>query len=114
MRHLIALIGRDLVVVGPLVDAHLLAGDGDLRRRADIDVLAAAEAVDRDRGLVAVRYRPDDVFGPERGVAAEEYFWIGRRHRRGIDLRHVPLVEIDAAIALDPGEGILLSDGNQH
>src|SRR5580700_6493096 len=114
MRHLIALIRRDLVVVRPFVDAHLLAGDGDLRRRADIDVLAAAEPIDRDGGLMAVRHRPDDILRPERGVAAEEHFWIGRGHGRGSDLRHIPLVERDAAIALDPGEGILLSDGDQH
>ena len=32
----------------------------------------------------------------------------------GIDLRHAPLVELDADVALDPGEGVLLADGDQH
>ena len=32
----------------------------------------------------------------------------------GIDLGHVPLVELDADVALDPGEGVLLADRHQH
>ena len=32
----------------------------------------------------------------------------------GIDLGHVPLVEFDAAVALDPGKGVLLADRHQH
>ena len=63
---------------------------------------------------MAVRHRPDDVLRAERGVAAEEDFRIGRGHGLGIDLGHVPLVEFDAAIALDPGERIFLADGDQH
>src|SRR5208282_1827332 len=114
MRHPVALVERDLVVVAPFVDAHLLAGDGHLRRRPDVDVLAAAELVDRDRRLVAVCHRPDDVLRSERGVAAEEPFGMRRGHGRGVDLGHVPLVEFDAAIAFDPGKGVLLADRDQY
>ena len=63
---------------------------------------------------MAVRDRPDDVLRAERGVAAEEHLRIGGRHGRGVDLGHVPLVELDAAIALDPGKCIFLADGDQH
>ena len=74
----------------------------------------AAHLVDRQRGIVAVGDRPDDVLRAEGGVAAEEYLRMGGRHGLGIDLRHVPFVEFDADVALDPGEGILLADGDQH
>src|ERR1700743_2875342 len=60
-----------------------------------------------------MRHRPDDVLGTKRGVATEKYLWIRRSHGRGVDLRHVPFIELDATIALDPGEGILLADRNQ-
>ena len=73
-----------------------------------------AELVDRERGLVAVRDRPDDVLGSEGGVAAEEHLRVGRAEGLGIDLGHVPLVELDADVALDPGEGVLLADRDQH
>ena len=32
----------------------------------------------------------------------------------GIDHGHVPFVELDADVALDPGEGVLLADRDQH
>ena len=32
----------------------------------------------------------------------------------GIDLGHVPVVELDADVALDPGEGVFLADRDQH
>src|SRR5579864_2789419 len=63
---------------------------------------------------MAVRHGPDDVLRPERRVAAEEYFRIGRLVRHRIDDRHVPLVEFKADVALDPGESILLTDGDEH
>jgi len=88
--------------------------DPDLRRRAHIDVLAAAQPVDRDRGFVAVRNRPNDVLRTESRVTAKEHSGMGRGHGLGIDPGHVPFVELDAAIALDPGEGVLLADGNQY
>ena len=63
---------------------------------------------------MAVRHRPDDVLGPERRVAAEEDARIGRLHGDRVDLRHVPFVEFEADVALDPGERILLPDRHQH
>jgi hypothetical protein len=42
---------------------------------------------------MAMRHRPDDVLGPESGVAAEEHFGIGGLHGGGTDLGHVPFVE---------------------
>jgi len=61
-----------------------------------------------------VRHRPDDVLGPERGVAAEEHLGVGRGHGCGVDLGHGPFVELDADVALDPGERVLLADRDQH
>src|SRR5579883_1467126 len=84
-RHAQALVRRDLVVVAPLVDAHLLAHHIDGRQRTDVDVLAA-----------------------------EEHLRVSRAHRPGIDLGHVPFVELDADIALDPGKRILLANSDEH
>src|SRR5262245_2387502 len=113
-RHAIALVRRDIVVVAPLVDAHLLADDIDHRQWPLVDVEAGTEAVDRKRGLVAMRYRPDDVLRAERRITAEEDFGIARGHRFRVDLGHVPLVELDADVALDPGKRVLLADRDQH
>ncbi len=113
-RHAVALIERDVVVVGPFVDAHLLADDFHGGQGTVVDVLAREELVDRDRGLVAVRHRPDDVLRAERRIAAEEDLRIGRREGLRIDLRHVPLVELEPDVALDPGERVLLADRDEH
>src|SRR5690606_30651255 len=64
----------------------------------------------RDRGLMAVLDGPDDVLRPERRVASEEDAGQRRLERDGVDDRDVPLVELDAEIALDPRERILLAD----
>ena len=77
-------------------------------------ILAVTELVDRHRRFVAVRDRPDDVFRPEGGVAAEEDLWMGRAHGAGIDLGHAVAVELDADVALDPRERVLLADGDQR
>src|ERR1700722_11304893 len=77
------------------------------------NVLAGEQLVDRKRRVVTVRHGPDDVLGTERGVAAEEYLWIGRAHGPGVDLGHVPLVELDATVALDPRKCVLLANRNQ-
>ena len=53
--------GTIVVVVAPLVDAHLLRHQVHERRRAHRHVLALAEPVDRDGGVVAVGHGPDDV-----------------------------------------------------
>src|SRR6516165_4785499 len=113
-RYLVAQVVRDVVVVAPLVDAHLLADERYPGRRSVVDILAVAQFVDRDRGVVAVGNGPDDVLRPKRGVAAKEYFRQGRLHRLRIDLRHVPAVKLDADVALDPREGVLLTDRDQH
>ena len=61
-----------------------------------------------------MRHRPDDVLRAERRVAAEEHLRVGRRHGLRVDLGHVPLVELDADVALDPRERVLLADRDQH
>src|SRR5579883_3396199 len=63
---------------------------------------------------MAVGDRPDDVLWTECGVAAEEHLRVSRAHRPGIDLGHVPFVELDADIALDPGKRILLANSDEH
>src|SRR6516164_3194782 len=113
-RNPVAPVRSYVVVIAPFVDAHLLADDLDHRRGTIIDVGAGAQLVDGQRRIVPVRHRPDDVLGPERSIAAEEHLVMGRGHGPGIDLGHVPLVELDPDIALDPGERILLADGDQH
>ena len=75
------------------------------------DGLALAVAVDGDGGLVAVLHGPDDVLRAEGGVAAEEHPRARGLEGDLVDHRHVPLVELDAEIALDPREGVLLADG---
>src|SRR5471032_1126782 len=58
--------------------------------------------------------RPDDVLGPERGVAAEKDSRPRRLKSFGIDERHVPLVKLDAQITLDPRKCIFLADRENH
>src|ERR1700730_15604721 len=101
-RHLIAQVVRYVVVVAPLVDAHLLADQGHAGRRPVFDILAVAQFVDRDRAIVPVRHGPDDVLWPKGGVAAEEDIGQGRLHRLRVDLGHAPAVELDPDVALDP------------
>ena len=72
--------------------------------------MSLTEVVDRDGGLVAVRDGPDDVLWAERGVAAEEDPRECRLHRGLVDDGHVPLAELHAEVAFDPGEGVLLTD----
>ena len=114
MRDLEAMVDGRSVVVAPLVDAHLLAGDVDARRRALLDVLADQHLVDGDRGVMAVRGRPDDVLRPEGRVAAEEHLRLRALQGRLVELGQAPLVELDAGVRLDPGEGVLLADRDQH
>lgn len=64
MRHLVALVVGDVVVIAPFVDAHLLRGDVHVGQWPLGDVLAREHFVDRQRGVMALRHRPDDVFGP--------------------------------------------------
>src|SRR5262249_863699 len=113
-RHLVARIAVDLVVVAPLVDAHLLRHHGDAGRGTLADVFARQDFLDGDRGVMPMRDRPDDVLRPERGVAAEEDVRHGRLHRGLVDHRQAPFVELDAGVALDPREGVLLADRDEH
>ena len=68
----------------------------------------------RDRRLVTVFHRPDDVLRAERGVAAEKDVRPRRLERDRVDLGHVPLVELQAQVVLDPGKGVLLADREDH
>src|SRR6266545_1217742 len=111
--NLVAFVGRDLVVVAPLVDAHLLAREVHDRRRALPDVLAVEKLVDRDRGVVTVRHRPDDVLRAEGRVAAEEDLRLRGLHGDLVHDRHAVRVELDPGVALDPGKGVFLSDRDQ-
>src|SRR5271169_3414241 len=113
-RHPITHIIRNVVVIAPLVDAHLLADQSHAWRRPVADILAVAQFVDRNRGIVAVRDRPDDVFGTKGGVAAKEHLGQRRLHRLWIDFGHVPAVEFNADVALDPRKRVLLADRDQH
>jgi hypothetical protein len=63
---------------------------------------------------MALRDRPDDVLRAERGVAAEEDARQARLQGDRVQHRHAPLVEVDAGIALDPRERVLLADRDQH
>ena len=96
------------------MDAHLLARQDHAGRRALADILALAELVDRDRRLVTMGHRPDDVLRAERRIAAEEDPRIGRAVGDLVDCRHVPLVELDSDVALDPGKGVFLAHGDEH
>ena len=53
-------------------------------------------------------------FGPNAASPPKNTFGLVDCEGLRIDLRHVPLVELDADVALDPGEGVLLADRDQH
>ena len=114
MRHQPPLDGGIVVGVAPLVHAHLAALQIHAGRQPLAHRLALAVTVDRDRGLVAVLDRPDDVLRAEGGIAAEVDAGARRLEGARIDDRHVPFVELDAEIALDPREGVLLADREDH
>src|SRR5438128_11730709 len=63
---------------------------------------------------MAVLDRPDDVLRSEGGIAAEEHAGARGLKSHLVDDRHVPFVELDAEIALDPREGVLLADREDH
>src|SRR6185437_13885578 len=62
----------------------------------------------------AMLHGPDDVLGAEGRITPEKDPWPGGLEGHGIHFGHVPLVELDAEIGLDPGEGVLLADGEDH
>ena len=49
-------------------------------------------------------------FGTEGRIAAEENALARTHHRRLVDDRAIPFVELDADVALDPRERIVLAD----
>ena len=112
--HLLARRRVVVVVITPLAETHLLADQVHPRGGRSVTGIALAVVVDRDRRLMAVLDRPDDVLRAPGGVAAEKN--AGARGHEGdlVDDRHVPLVEFDPDIALDPREGVLLADGENH
>src|SRR5712691_6402629 len=112
--NLVTLVGRDRVVVAPLVDAHLLAGEVHDGRGTLLEVFAVKELVDRDRGVMPMGYSPDNVLRAEGRVAAEEDLRLRRLHGDLVHERHAVLVELDARVALDPGEGVLLPHRDQR
>src|SRR5690606_34645919 len=71
---------------------------------------AMAMQMDRDGRLMTMLDGPDDVLRPARRIAAEETAGQRRLVRDRIDDRHVPFVELDTEIALDPRERVLLAD----
>jgi hypothetical protein len=85
-RHRLPVVLGNVVVIGPFVDAHLLAGEVDIVRRAVCRVLAVQEQVDRDSRFVALRHGGDDVLWPQRGIAAEEH--VGQRRLQGLFAQH--------------------------
>ena len=96
------------------MDAHFLADDVDHGSRTIVNVETRTEIIDRQGGIVSMRHRPDDVLWAKRRVAAEEHARVGRCHRCGIDLRHVPFVELNPDVALHPRECVFLADRDKH
>ena len=109
--HLHALRGAVVVAVAPRVHADLRADEVHAVRRPLGERRALAMIVDRDRRLVSVLDGPDDVLRSPRRVAAEKDAGLGRHHRRAIHHGHAVLVELEADVALDPLERVLLADG---
>src|SRR5260370_33039820 len=79
-RHAQAFVGRDLAIVAPLVDAHLLAHHVDGWKRTNVNVLAREHHVDRYGGLLTRGGRPDEGLRTEYGGAAEEPLRVGGPH----------------------------------
>jgi len=98
----------DIVVIAPFMDTHLLAGEIDGRRlrwptslpwhRRSIEMAASWPCATAQM-----------MFFGQRRIAAEEHKWIGGLHGGGIDLGHVPFVELNPNVALDPGKGVFLA-----
>ena len=96
------------------MNPHFLAHQIGHRRRTQTRVLAATEGVNRNRRLVTVRDRGNDVLRPECGIAAEEHRRQARLKSEGIELGQAVAAELHAGIRIDPGKGVLLSHRDQH
>jgi hypothetical protein len=93
---LVAQVERDVVVVAPLVDAHLLADDVHLRRRPllmsspgrslSIEIAASWPCATAQMMF----------FGPNAASPPKNTFGLVDCHGLRIDHRHVPFVEFDA------------------
>ena len=114
--HLTASHGAVVVAVTPRMHADLGAHEVHSVRRTVGERDAAAVIVNRDRRLMAMLDRPNDVLGSPGRVAPEEDAGARARHRAAIDDGHVVLVELDADVplALDPREGVVLPDREHH
>src|ERR1700686_1544509 len=108
--HALARRGVVVVVVAPLGEPHLLADEVDALGWPRADRNAFAVVVHRDRCLVTVLDSPDDVLRPHRRVPAEEDPRQRRLERDRVDHGHVPVADLEAEIALDPGKRVLLTD----
>src|SRR5690606_26920778 len=86
----------------------------ELARRTLVYRQTLEEAMDRNRRLMAVRHRPDDVFWSEGRIAAEEYFRPRGLERPLVHLRHMPAVELQTEVVLDPRERVFLPDRKNH
>src|SRR5277367_2800153 len=104
MPHLLARRGIVIVVVAPLADPHLLADEVRALRQALGNRDAVAVIVDRNRGLMSVLGRPDNVLRSPGRVAAEENSLARTLHGFLVHHGHIPLIELDADIAFDPGK----------
>src|SRR5256885_6580996 len=103
-----------VVTVTPRVHADLRAHEIHPVRGTLVERNPHAVIVNRDRRLVSMLYRPDDVLRPPRRVAAEKNTRLRAREGLLVDDGHVLVVESDSRIALDPRERILLADGEDN
>src|SRR5688572_25765285 len=62
---------------------------------------------------MAMRDGPDDVLRAERRVAAEEDVRDGGLERHLVEDWKAPLIKFNPAVALDPGERVLLADRDE-
>ena len=114
MGHGEAVLQRHGAVVAPLVNPHLLAHEGDPRGWTIMDVLPPDKAIHGNGCLVPMSDGGDDVFRPESRIAAEEHSGVRALEGHGVDDGHVPFPEFEPDIPLDPGKGVVLTDGDDH
>ncbi len=86
-----------------------------MRRRPLVDVLPPADQASIE---IAASWPCATAqmmfFGPNAASPPKKTLGMGRLEGDGVDHRHAPFVEVDADVALDPGEGVLLADRHQH
>src|SRR5205807_4254468 len=103
--------GVVVVVIAPLAQPHLLADQVHAFGGAFGQRDAVAEIVNRDGCLMGMGDGPNDVLWSPGGVPAEINARSSGLERDLVHYRHVPLAELDADVAPDPGERRLLADG---